>query len=129
MSLSEDLPFLRVRPSFLPHGLVGWRPPDDFPSPPPIGWSTGFIATPRTDGRFDFQRARPAFPSCTSSCSALPTSPTVALQSASTSRISPLGSRRVANRPSLATSCTLVPAERGSLAPDPGRNSRACTTL
>src|SRR5438445_10736362 len=84
--LSEGLPFFRVRPSFLPHGLVGWRPPEDLPSPPPSGWSTGFMATPRTDGRLDSHRARPALPSDTSSCSALPTSPTVARQVASTSR-------------------------------------------
>src|SRR5919197_4249211 len=35
--LSDDLPFLRVLPSVLPHGDVGWRPPEDLPSPPPIG--------------------------------------------------------------------------------------------
>src|SRR6266571_270627 len=65
MNLSEGLPFLRVRPSFLPHGLVGWRPPEDLPSPPPSGWSTGFMATPRTDGRLFSHRARPALPSAT----------------------------------------------------------------
>src|SRR5580700_5856948 len=37
----------RVRPSGFPHGDTGWRPPDDLPSPPPSGWSTGFMATPR----------------------------------------------------------------------------------
>ena len=31
-----------------PHGVTGWRPPFDLPSPPPCGWSTGFIAEPRT---------------------------------------------------------------------------------
>jgi hypothetical protein len=35
-------------PSGLPHGDTGGRPPDVLPSPPPRGWSTGFIATPRT---------------------------------------------------------------------------------
>ena len=29
-----------------PQGVHGWRPPEDLPSPPPIGWSIGFIATP-----------------------------------------------------------------------------------
>src|SRR5205807_7705611 len=58
MSLSEAFG-LRVRPSFLPHGLVGWRPPLDLPSPPPSGWSTGFMATPRTLGRTPRQRFRP----------------------------------------------------------------------
>src|SRR2546426_740 len=45
-----------------PHGVTGWRPPDVLPSPPPCGWSTGFIATPRTRGRLPSQRARPALP-------------------------------------------------------------------
>src|SRR6266511_732174 len=116
---------VRRRPSFLPRGLVGWRPPEDFPSPPPSGWSTGFMATPRTDGRLPRHRALPAFPSETSSCSGLPTVPTVARQIASTSRISPDGRRSVANRPSLATSWTLVPAERAILAPAPGFSSTA----
>src|SRR5262247_269955 len=52
-----------------PHGEHGWRPPDDLPSPPPIGWSTGFIATPRTDGLRPNQRLRPALPIETFSCS------------------------------------------------------------
>src|SRR5207247_5469610 len=100
--------FFLVRPSFFPHGEVGWRPPEDLPSPPPSGWSTGFIATPRTDGRLPSQRFRPAFPSCTSSCSALPTTPTVPLHVAGTSRISPEGKRIVASPASLAISCTLA---------------------
>src|SRR5512133_1957258 len=129
INLSDGLPFLRVRPSGLPHGDVGWRPPELLPSPPPSGWSTGFIATPRTDGRLPFQRLRPALPSCTSSCSALPTSPTAALHATSIMRISPLGSRTVANRPSLATSWTLAPAERAILAPPPGLSSMAWITV
>ena len=52
----------RVRPSFWPHGVTGWRPPEVLPSPPPCGWSTGFMATPRTVGRMPFQRMRPALP-------------------------------------------------------------------
>src|SRR5690606_19817004 len=39
----------RVRPSGLPFGFTGWRPPEVLPSPPPCGWSTGFMATPRTE--------------------------------------------------------------------------------
>src|SRR5437016_14342495 len=95
MSLSEAFG-LRVRPSFLPQGLVGWRPPLDLPSPPPSGWSTGFMATPRTLGRLPRQRFRPALPQLINSFSAFPTSPTVARHRTSTSRISPDGSRRVA---------------------------------
>jgi len=37
MSLLDALFFLRVRPSFFPHGEVGWRPPELLPSPPPSG--------------------------------------------------------------------------------------------
>ena len=45
-----------------PQGVQEGRPPEDLPSPPPCGWSTGFIATPRTTGRLPNQRLRPAFP-------------------------------------------------------------------
>src|SRR6476469_4080007 len=62
-------------PSTLPQGDVGGRPPELLPSPPPSGWSTGFIATPRTLGRLPSQRLLPALPTESSSCSALPTSP------------------------------------------------------
>src|SRR6185437_188168 len=30
-----------------PQGVTGWRPPEVLPSPPPCGWSTGFMVTPR----------------------------------------------------------------------------------
>src|SRR3712207_7227671 len=80
---SEDLR-LRVRPSGWPQGDTGWRPPEVLPSPPPCGWSTGFMATPRTVGRLPFQRMRPALPQLMFDCSALPTSPTVARQRTST---------------------------------------------
>src|SRR5437762_539571 len=40
------------------------------------------MATPRTEGRFRCQRARPALPSELNSCSALPTAPTVSLRDA-----------------------------------------------
>src|SRR5690606_37985180 len=115
----------RVRPSGLPLGFTGWRPPDVLPSPPPCGWSTGFMATPRTDGRLPFHRMRPALPQLMLACSALPTWPTVARQRTSTMRISPEGMRSVAYRPSLASSWICAPAERPSLAPPPGRSSTA----
>ena len=116
---------LRVRPSGLPHGETGWRPPEVLPSPPPCGWSTGFMTTPRTVGRLPFQRIRPALPQLMFDCSALPTSPTVARQRTSTNRISPEGMRSVAREPSRATSWALMPAERAILAPPPGRSSIA----
>src|SRR5437867_717255 len=45
-----------------PQGLTGCLPPEVFPSPPPWGWSIGFMATPRTVGLLPSQRERPAFP-------------------------------------------------------------------
>src|SRR6266498_5915091 len=113
----------------LPHGVTGWRPPDVLPSPPPWGWSTGFMTTPRTVGRLPFQRIRPALPQLMLDCSALPTSPTVARHRTSTLRISPDGIRSWACGPSLATSWTLDPADRAIFAPPPGRSSMACTTV
>src|SRR3954463_4359180 len=114
---------LRVRPSGLPFGFTGWRPPEGLPSPPPCGWSTGFMATPRTVGRLPFHRMRPAFPQLMFDCSALPTSPTVARQRPATLRISPDGIRSVARVPSRATSWAEMPADRAILAPPPGRIS------
>ena len=72
---------------------------------------------------------RPALPQLMLDCSALPTSPMVARQRASTLRISPEGIRSWAYGPSLATSCTEAPAERAIFAPPPGRSSIACTTV
>src|SRR5262245_10313124 len=58
----DGLRRLRVPPplALLPVGLTGCRPPLVRPSPPPCGWSIGFIAVPRTKGRQPFQRLRPA---------------------------------------------------------------------
>src|SRR5665213_2204650 len=121
--LSDSLSRDRVRPSGLPHGDTGWRPPDDLPSPPPNGWSTGFMATPRVCGRTPFQRLRPALPILISSASELDTTPRVARQSMGTRRISVEGRRRVAKAPSLATSWMLMPAPRAILPPWPIRSS------
>ena len=41
----------------LPHGVWGWPPMGALPSPPPWGWSRGFIAEPRTVGRRPMPRA------------------------------------------------------------------------
>src|SRR5919107_2924801 len=82
-------------PSTLPQGEVGGRPPELLPSPPPGGWSTGFMATPRPLGRLPSQRLLPALPTESSSCSALPPSPTVARQRPWISRISEERSRSV----------------------------------
>src|SRR5512136_234648 len=57
ISLVVFLFFLVLTPSGSPHGEQPGRPPEDFPSPPPSGWSTGFMTTPRTRGRLPIQRA------------------------------------------------------------------------
>src|SRR5215470_1014472 len=106
-----------------PHGVTGLRPPEVLPSPPPCGWSTGFIATPRLCDRRPFQRERPALPNETFSCSMFPTWPTVALQTSGTRRTSPDGMRNCAYSPSFATNCANVPAERAICPPLPGRSS------
>src|SRR6478735_10221058 len=95
---SDSLCLRRVRlPSVgTPHGVTGCRPPFDLPSPPPCGWSTGFIAEPRTVGRFPSHRLRPALPPVMLPWSTLPTWPIVARQVSRTRRISPEGRRSVA---------------------------------
>src|ERR1017187_5720475 len=45
-----------------PQGVTGGRPPEVLPSPPPWGWSTGFIVRPRLCGRLPSHRERPALP-------------------------------------------------------------------
>src|SRR3989337_1700623 len=82
MSLFEYLRFFRVLYPLVgtPQGVTGCRPPEVFPSPPPWGWSWGFMATPRTVGRRPSQRLRPALPEATFWWSRLPTCPMVARQ-------------------------------------------------
>src|SRR5207248_4152531 len=95
----------------LPHGVTGCDPLF-LPSPPPCGWSTGFITVPRTVGRLPSQRTRPAFPTDTFSWSRLPTCPIAAMQSTDTIRTSPDGSLSVARSPSFVRSCACAPALR-----------------
>src|SRR5512133_40551 len=127
----DSLCLRRVRlPSVgTPHGVTGWRPPFDLPSPPPCGWSTGFIAEPRTVGRTPFQRLRPALPPVTFSWSTFPTCPIVARQTSGTRRSSPDGSRSTPWPSSFATSWIPEPAERASWPPRPGFSSTLCTRV
>src|SRR6184192_2106078 len=82
MSLSVALLLRVLRPLVgLPHGVTGWRPPEVRPSPPPCGWSTGFLATPRVSGRLPIQRVRPALANVWLALSGFDTAPTVAMQS------------------------------------------------
>ena len=62
INLLEAFFFLRVlRPrAGLPQGVLGpGRPIGDLPSPPPCGWSLGFITEPRTVGLIPIWRLRP----------------------------------------------------------------------
>src|SRR4029077_16940899 len=63
----------------LPQGVLGYfKPIGLWPSPPPCGWSIGFMALPRTDGLQPMCRLRPALPMRTYIQSVLLTWPTVA---------------------------------------------------
>src|SRR5436305_15145682 len=93
MALFDGFRLLRVLPPLAgtPVGLHGCRPPDVRPSPPPIGWLTGFIDTPRLCGLRPSHRFRPALPRLTPMCSAFEIAPIVARQSACIWRTSPDG--------------------------------------
>ena len=73
-----------------PHGEHDGRPPEVLPSPPPIGWSTGFMATPRTFGRRPIHEEAPALPRTRPQCCSFDSCPIVAMHLDSTWRISPL---------------------------------------
>src|SRR6185503_6242151 len=106
MKRLEGLRGLRVLPPFAstPVADTGCRPPDVRPSPPPCGWSTGFMETPRLCGFLPSHRLRPALPCFTFLCSALPTCPMGALHRTCTFRISLEGSSICEYSPSLSTS-------------------------
>src|SRR5712672_208649 len=93
IAVFDGFRLLRVLPPLAstPVGLHGSRPPDVRPSPPPIGWLTGFIDTPRLCGLRPIQRLRPALPRLIFMCSALPMMPMVARHSLLTRRTSPDG--------------------------------------
>src|ERR1700737_2735992 len=110
ISRCEAFFLLRVfTPSLLPHLSTTLRPPR---VRPPCGWSTGFMTFPRTLGRTPSQGLLPALPCESSSCSALPTVPTVARHLPCTRRTSLEAMRSVTYSPSLATTSSDVPAER-----------------
>src|SRR5882724_2335333 len=112
----DGLRRLRVLPPLdsTPVGPHGCRPPAVRPSPPPIGWLTGFIDVPRLCGLRPRQRLRPALPRLMFMWSALPKAPMVARHSALRRRTSPDGSVICAHAPSRADSVALAPALRQS---------------
>src|SRR5438128_2761467 len=127
----DGLRLFRVLPPLAntPVGEHGFRPPEVRPSPPPIGWLTGFIDTPRLCGRRPFQRFRPALPRLMFMCSALEIAPMVARQSAETRRTSPDGSVSCAQSASRAVNVALHPAERQICPPRPGCISTLWTLM
>lgn len=117
------LVFLRllVPSATQPQGVDGFfLPIGVLPSPPPCGWSTGFIATPLTLGRLPNHRLDPAFPEPSLLISMFPTRPTVAKQLCGIKRTSPEGNLSVANRPSFATIFAAAPAALPNRPPLPG---------
>src|SRR5579871_3753035 len=104
MAVFDGLRFLRVLPPLAstPVGLHGCRPPAVRPSPPPIGWLTGFMDVPRLCGLRPIQRFRPAFPKLIFIWSGLPNVPMVARHSELTRRTSPEGRVICAHGPSRA---------------------------
>src|SRR5207253_10140266 len=114
MAAFDVLRFLRVLPPLArtPVGLHGCLPPAVRPSPPPMGWLTGFIDVPRLCGLRPIQRLRPALPMLIFMCSALPMAPMVARHSELTRRTSPDGSVICAHLLSRAERVALEPALR-----------------
>src|SRR5438128_10748654 len=131
MAALDGLRFLRVLPPLArtPVGLQGCRPPEVRPSPPPIGWLTGFMDVPRLCGLRPSQRFLPALPRLIFMWSALLMAPIVARHSELTRRTSPDGKVTCAQRPSRAVSVALVPALRQSWPPRPGCISRLWTLM
>src|SRR5262245_52084511 len=122
MAALDGFLFLRVLPPLAstPVGLHGCRPPAVRPSPPPIGWLTGFIDVPRLCGLRPRWRLRPALPRLSVMCSALPIAPIVARHSLETRLTSPDGRVICAHLPSRAVIVIDVPALRPSWPPRPG---------
>src|SRR3989339_1984289 len=107
-----------------PQGVFGClRPIPCFPSPPPCGWSTGFITDPRTVGLIPSHLERPALPIITVLCNVLLTWPIVAKQSPLAIRSSPDESLSWAIFPSTDIRVTEEPALLPSWAPLFGKSS------
>ncbi|KAM3353784.1 hypothetical protein ACQJBY_024763 [Aegilops geniculata] len=100
-----------------------------FPSPPPWGWSTGFITTPLTTGRLPSQHLDPALPKLFWFTPTLPTCPTVAKQFWDTKRTSPDGNLKVADLPSFAMSFATAPAALANCPPLPRVISMLCMAV
>src|SRR5829696_663594 len=116
---------LRVLPPFAgtPVGETGLRPPLLRPSPPPSGWSVGFMLVPRLCGLRPFHRIRPALPIEMFMWSGFDTDPIVARHLLDTRRTSPLGIVSWAHSFSRLVSVAEQPALRQIWPPRPGVSS------
>src|SRR3989338_6246646 len=122
MNLEDLLFFLVLTPrACLPHGVLGYfKPTPVRPSPPPCGWSTGFIDVPRLCGLRPNHRFLPAFPRFTILCSEFESAPIDANDVSLTLRISLDGMRNVVMPASCAKIWAAEPAERTNCPPLPG---------
>src|SRR5579871_7027866 len=99
---------------------------DFLPLPPPCGWSTGFMATPRTVGRIPFKRLYPAFNRFRLFFNTLPTIPTVAIQFNENSFILPFENITTALAPLFDIIIAHVPALLQYCPPSKGLDSKLC---
>ncbi|KAK8490912.1 hypothetical protein V6N13_057255 [Hibiscus sabdariffa] len=94
--------------------LGGVLPIGALPSPPPLGWSTGFITTPLTTRCLPSQHLDPALPKLFWFTPTFPTCPTVAEQFLDIKRTSPKGNFNVADFPSFAISFARAASQKGA---------------
>ncbi|MBA0666748.1 hypothetical protein Goklo_003118, partial [Gossypium klotzschianum] len=113
-----------------PKGLqVFFLPIGALPSPPPWGWSTGFVTTPLTPGRLLSQHLDSAIPKIFWFTPTFPTCPTVAEQFLDIKRTSPEGNFNVADFPSFTISFTTTPTALANCPPLPSVISMLCMTV
>ncbi|KAB2041799.1 hypothetical protein ERO13_D02G149550v2, partial [Gossypium hirsutum] len=87
------------------------------PSPPPWGWSTGFITTPLTIGHLPSQHLDPALPKLFWFTPTFPTCSTVAKQFLDSKRTSPEGNFNLADFPFFAISFVTAPTTLANCSP------------
>jgi len=100
-----------------PHGLLAATGGDFLPSPPPWGWSHGFIATPLTVGRIPKARTLPAFSNLVNLCKILEHSPKEPILYLEIKKFHPDLAFNITLSSILAVNITPVPAERANEPP------------
>ncbi|TYG74600.1 hypothetical protein ES288_D04G194700v1 [Gossypium darwinii] len=112
-------------PSYYKTGKIKWT----LPSPPPWGWSIGFVTTPLTTGRLLSHHLDSAIPKIFWFTPTFPTCPTVAEQFLDIKRTSPEGNFNVASFPSFAISFAITPTALANCPPLPSVISMLCITV